>query len=260
MRDKSGPEKLLGYWILEISEMAGVKKVDVETVKSFASRQDDKFRVAYGSVVESHPRQSVLFGTTNSLNGFLRDATGNRRFWPVVVTGNSELHPWEMEKFYIEQVWAEALYLYNQGEPLILKGEEAVIAIEKQHEALENDDREGLVREYLDKLLPEDWEEMSIVERRSFLAGDEFTDQKRTGTKRRERVCNLEIWTECFGKDSTTIRKQDSYELVSIMGKIDGWKRYDGNKSGKLRFQGYGVQMAYVRDEVIEEEEELPFC
>lgn len=88
MRDKTGPEKLQGFWLLEISEMNGIKKVDVETVKSFSSRQDDKYRVAYGTVVESHPRQCVIFGTTNTMTGFLRDVTGNRRFWPVIVSGD----------------------------------------------------------------------------------------------------------------------------------------------------------------------------
>jgi len=257
MRDKTGPEKLQGYWILEISEMNGVKKVDVETVKSFASRQDDKYRVAYGTVVESHPRQSIIFGTTNTTTGFLRDVTGNRRFWPVVVSGISRLHPWEINQAYAEQVWAEALAFYNAGEELILKGAEAEIALSKQQDALENDDREGLVREYLDKLLPDDWLKLSISERRLFLAGDEFAATQRAGTTKRDKVCNMELWAECFGKDPSSIKKQDSYELAAIMNKMEGWKRYDGNKSGKLSFTGYGVQCAYVREEQEEMDEEI---
>ena len=258
MRDKTGPEKLQGYWILEISEMNGIKKVDVETVKSFASRQDDKYRVAYGTVVESHPRQCVIFGTTNTTTGFLRDVTGNRRFWPVVVNGLSKLHPWEISPAYAEQVWAEALVLYNAGEELILKGPEAEIALSMQQEALENDDREGLVREYLEKLLPEDWIKLSLSERRMFLAGDEFSAAQRAGVVKRDKVCNIELWAECFGKDPSSIKKQDSYELAAIMNKLDGWKRYDGNKSGKLSFAGYGPQCAYVRDEQESDEEVIP--
>lgn len=110
--------------------------MEVETVKSFASRQDDKFRVAYGTVVESHPRQCVICGTSNSQH-FLRDVTGNRRFWPVQVTGECEKHPWNMDKALLEQIWAEALTLYNAGEELILKGTDAEMAAEKQQEALE---------------------------------------------------------------------------------------------------------------------------
>ena len=248
MRDKTGAEKLQGFWIMEIGEMNGIKKVEVETVKSFASRQDDKFRVAYGTVVENHPRQCIICGTSNSQH-FLRDVTGNRRFWPVQVTGQCEKHPWDLDKATLDQVWAEALSLYNAGEELILKGADAVSAYEQQQEALENDDREGLVRAYLNTLLPEDWPKMTLSERRMYLSGDEFTSQGKPGVVAREKVCNLEIWAECFSKDPASIKKQDSYELNAIMAKIDGWKRYDGNKSGKLSFQSYGSQIAYVRDE-----------
>lgn len=248
MRDKTGAEKLQGFWIMEIGEMNGIKKVEVETVKSFASRQDDKFRVAYGTVVENHPRQCIICGTSNSQH-FLRDVTGNRRFWPVQVTGQCAKHPWDLDKATLDQVWAEALSLYNAGEELILKGADAVSAYEQQQEALENDDREGLVRAYLNTLLPEDWPKMTLSERRMYLSGDEFTSQGKPGVVAREKVCNLEIWAECFSKDPASIKKQDSYELNAIMAKIDGWKRYDGNKSGKLSFQSYGSQIAYVRDE-----------
>lgn len=259
MRDKTGAEKLQGFWIMEIGEMNGIKKVEVETVKSFASRQDDKFRVAYGTVVESHPRQCVICGTSNSQH-FLRDVTGNRRFWPVQVTGECSLHPWNMDKPLLEQIWAEALTLYNAGEELILKGNDAEMAAEKQQEALENDEREGLVREYLDKLLPADWAKLSLSEKRMYLAGDEFTTQNRAGVAPRDKVCNLEIWAECFGREPANIRKQDSYELNAIMAKLDGWKRYDGNKSGKLSFKDYGSQIAYVRTSMADDDEALPFC
>lgn len=259
MRDKTGAEKLQGFWIMEIGEMNGIKKVEVETVKSFASRQDDKFRVAYGTVVESHPRQCVICGTSNSQH-FLRDVTGNRRFWPVQVTGECEKHPWNMDKHLLEQIWAEALTLYNAGEELILKGNDAEMAAEKQQEALENDDREGLVREYLDKLLPADWAKLSLSEKRMYLAGDEFTTQNRAGVAPRDKVCNLEIWAECFGREPANIRKQDSYELNAIMAKLDGWKRYDGNKSGKLSFKDYGSQIAYVRTAIADDDEALPLC
>lgn len=250
MRDKTGAEKLQGCWIIEISEMTGMKKVDVETVKSFASRQDDKFRVAYGSVVESHPRQCVIFGTTNASTGFLRDVTGNRRFWPVSVKGSSPLHPWGLTKETVGQIWAEALFRYRSGEELILTGEEAETAFRMQQDAMESDEREGLVREYLDKLLPEDWARLPLPDRRAFLEGDGFACAGRKGTELRTRVCNLELWAECFGRDPAAIRKQDSYELTAIMNRLPGWTRYTGSRSGKLSFGSYGPQLAWVRSPV----------
>ena len=100
MKDKSEPEKLQGYWILELGELAGMRKTDVETVKSFISRVDDKYRASYGVTVESHPRQCIIVGSTNAETGFLRDITGNRRFWTFRVHGDSKKKSWHARKEY----------------------------------------------------------------------------------------------------------------------------------------------------------------
>ena len=244
MRDKSAAEKLQGYLILELGELAEIKKMDVETVKSFVSRNDDKYRPSYGTTVESHPRQCVIVGSTNCESGFLRDITGNRRFWPVRVGGASAKKAWELTE--VEQVWAEAIVKYRAGEELFLTGLEAQMAYAEQADAMEADDREGLVRDYLEKLLPENWRDMDLYERRSFLGGGEFTSSV-TGTVRRERVCTMEIWCECFGKEAVNLKRLDAYELNSIMAKIEGWKRYDENKRGNFKFPIYGSQRGYVR-------------
>lgn len=245
MRDKTGPEKLQGYWLLELSELNGIKKMDVETVKSFISRTDDKYRASYGTVVESHPRQCVIVGSTNNTEGFLRDISGNRRFWPVKISGNSEKKSWDMDQATVDQIWAEAIHLYNEGEELILTGDAAVEAYTRQQDAMEADDREGLIREYLDKPLPENWKDMDLGARRVFLSGEEFGAAK--GTVIRDRVCTIEVWAECFGKDPASMKKSDAYELNGIMRKIEGWEKYSESKSGRLRFPIYGPQYAYVR-------------
>ncbi len=247
MRDKAGAEKLQGYWILELGELAGLRKIDVETVKSFITRTDDKFRQSYGINVESHPRQSVIVGSTNSTSGFLRDVTGNRRFWPVRVNlGRKKV--WDMTD--IDQIWAEAMAKYKAGEPLILIGEEEKMAYEEQRDAMEADDREGLVEQYLEKPLPDKWHKMDIYERRSYLAGEsEFGETIPEGANRRDRVCCLEIWCECFGKERNTIRRTDSFEIEGILMRIGGWKRYEGNKRGYMRFPLYNAQRAFVRED-----------
>lgn len=243
MKDKTAPEKLQGYWILELGELAGLKKMDVETVKSFITRVDDKYRPAYGAYVESHPRSCIIVGSTNSKGGFLRDITGNRRFWPVSVTGNGPKKPWELTE--IDQIWAEALERYKAGEELFLKGnllEEAVI---QQRDAIESDEREGLVNDYLEMLLPEDWDTMDLFQRRSFLTGSEFTGETRIGKLRRKQVSNLEIWCECLGKRKEDIRPADSYAIAAIMERIGGWER-----TGKITtLPIYGRQRIYRRVE-----------
>lgn len=246
MRDKAAPEKLQGYWILEIGELAGIKKTDVEIVKSFISRVDDKYRASYGVNVENHPRQCIIVGSTNNENGFLRDITGNRRFWPVKVSGNSIKKSWQLND--LDQIWAEAVMIYKAGEELYLQGEEAQIAISEQADAIEKDDREGLVREYLDKLLPENWASMNLYDRRSFLNGNEFGNSS-IGTIQRKLVCSMEIWCECFGKDSANLKRSDAYEISAILSRIENWKPYNSTKDSTTRFPIYNKQRAYMRVE-----------
>ncbi|GAB6180165.1 VapE family protein [Desulfotomaculum defluvii] len=136
MRDKASAEKLQGYWILELGELAGLRKMDLELVKAFITRLDDKFRHSYGVYVESHPRQCIIVGTTNSEKGILRDVTGNRRYWPVYVR-KGEKNMWDMlTKKEVDQIWAEAIFRYKQSEELILKGESATLALKYQQEAM----------------------------------------------------------------------------------------------------------------------------
>lgn len=250
MKDgKTAAEKLQGYWILELGELAGIKKVDVETVKSFVTRTDDKFRQSYGTTVESHPRESIVVGSTNSEGGFLRDVTGNRRFWPVHVTGKGKHQGWDLTPDLIDQIWAEAIVIYRKGENLFLSGKEAAEAYVAQQEAMESDDREGIVEDYLERLLPADWDNMDLYQRRAYLGGGEFEAEGKVGTIVRDRFCLMEVWCECFGKERQNFRKTDSYELEAIIQKIGGWRRYKGNASGKLRISGYGVQRVFMRED-----------
>ena len=244
MKDKTAPEKMQNAWILELGELAGLKKMDVETLKAFLSRQDDKYRPSYGISVEDHPRQCVIVGSTNNNDGFLRDITGNRRFWPVTCEG-SDRHPWEIEA--VEQIWAECLVHFRSGERLFLTAEEESMAKLEQNAALESDEREGLIAEYLEKLLPEDWDKMDLAERRGFLRGDHFTGGDRVGTVRRGTVCALEVWCECLGKEPATLRRTDAFEIFGMLQRIGGWERSTINKIGSRRFALYGMQRAYDR-------------
>ncbi len=247
MKDKTAAEKLQGYWILELGELAGIKKVDVETVKSFISRTDDKFRQSYGVNVESHPRTNIIVGSTNSESGFLRDITGNRRFWPVHVTGNGKYHAWDLTD--VDQIWAETIVKYRAGEELFLKGDVVAEAYVQQQQAMEADDREGIIVDYLESLLPDKWDSMDLYQRRTFLGGSEFGGSSMTGTIRRDKVCIMEIWCECFGKERQNLKRTDSYEIEGIITRIGGWKKLTTNKTGKTRYPLYGPQKTFVRDE-----------
>jgi len=240
-KDKTAAEKLQGYWILEIGELAGLKKAEVETLRSFLSRQNDIYRAAFGKRATPHLRQCVFFGTTNAESGYLRDTTGNRRFWPVKTPGNGKKQSWNLTHEEILQIWAEALVYVRQGEKLYLSAEIDALAKDEQREAMESDEREGLVREYLDTLLPERWAEMDLFERRNFLTGSDFGGLQEKGTVKRTSVSNMEIWCECFGKERANLRRTDSNELTGILARL-GWKRADN----KIRIPLYGPQYVFV--------------
>ena len=243
MNDKTAAEKLQGYWILEIGELAGMKKADIDKVKAFVSRQDDKYRASFGRRVTPHLRQCIFFGTTNTENGYLRDITGNRRFWNVKVTGNGKYQPWDLDTETIQMIWAEAMVLAKAGEPLYLPPELEAMAKEEQVLAMEHDEREGVVSEYLNMLLPENWDELNVYQRREFIRDTEDPTRPR-GTVRRKVISNIEIWCECFGKNKEDLRPSDSYAISAIMVRMRGW-----NKTSEREWLPiYGRQRVYKRD------------
>ena len=242
MNDKTAAEKLQGYWILEIGELAGMKKADIDKVKAFISRQDDKYRASFGRRVTPHPRQCVFFGTTNSENGYLRDITGNRRFWNVKVTGQGKCKPWEMTAELVQQIWAEVAEIARSGEKLYLDADLEAYARQEQREAMEQDDREGIVRNYLDMLLPDDWDSMDYYRRREYIR--DIDDPTRAeGTVKRQTVSNIEIWCECFGKSKEEMRPSDSYAISAIMVRIEGWEKSGARQMLPI----YGRQRVYTR-------------
>lgn len=242
MDDKSGAEKLQGFWIIEIGELAGMKKADVEKVKSFLSTSDDKYRPSYGKVVESHPRQCIVVATVNGERGYLRDITGNRRFWIVKCRQTEKAVKWKLTCEERDQIWAEAKYYYEQGEKLYLEGSLLEDAEEAQRSAMESDERQGLVEEYLSRLLPENWAEMDLYQRRNYLDGDDLTQKE--GTVARTTVSNAEIWCECFRRNVADLKPTDSYAIAALMTQVDGWKRTTNRK----RIPIYGLQRLYQKE------------
>ena len=242
-RDKTAAEKLQGVWIMEIGEMQGTRKADIDVMKGFLSRQVDEYRAAYGRVVERHPRTSIICGTTNSTTGFLRDTTGNRRFWPVTVNGGGRLNVWGMTEETRAQIWAEAMAYTAEGEDSFLDAEMEKEAAKAQQAALEYDDREGQVLEYLETLLPDDWYSWDTNKRVDYFMNRDALAPKIDATMQRKQVCAVEIFCECFGRPRNTWKKSDGYEIANIMARIQGWER-----TGKrARIEGYGQQRPYSR-------------
>jgi putative DNA primase/helicase len=247
VQGKEAYEQLQGAWLLEMGELAAAKKAEVEAIKHFISKAEDNYRVAYGRRVSRFPRQCVFFGTTNEI-AFLRDKSGNRRFWPVEVDRSQATKSlWvDMTQYEIDQIWAEALDAWRSGEQLYLGPDLEQEAILRQEQHTEESSKAGLVREYLDTLLPADWEDRDLATRRLWLHNRELGDAE-DGSIQRDRVCVMEIWSELFQGDPKQLSFLQAREIHDILRSTKGWRPYNEG-SGRLRFgKIYGLQKAYIR-------------
>jgi predicted P-loop ATPase len=245
VQGKEAYEQVLGFWVFEMGELAVLKRAEVEAVKHFISKQEDSFRQAYGRRTERFPRQCVFFGTTNNLN-FLRDQTGNRRFWPVDLEAQAPTRSLfkGLTAAEVDQVWAEARTLYKAGESLYLSPDVEAEAVKYQEAHLEDDPLYGIIQEYLDKPLPSNWAQLDVRERRAYLQGGDF-GKPPEGGEQRERVCVTEIWQECLGRDPGNMQRYQAMEIHDLMMRMPGWSRAEG----KIKFSVYGAQRGYVREE-----------
>ena len=239
---KEAYEGIQGYWLVELGELAAMRKLEIETIKNFISKQMDSYRAAYGRRVEDHPRQCIFIGTTNS-TAFLRDDTGNRRFWPVRLGERPPAKTvWgDLTQPVIDQLWAEAVTYYHDGEKLILPPELVAKAEEQQKDFVEDDPRRGLVEDFLEVLLPADWSNMDIGRRQGWFAEDESI--KTVGVQKRNFICAVEVWAECFGKDPHQFPRQERGEVCAILRQVPGWEE----EPKRQRCGPYGLQTRFRR-------------
>lgn len=237
---KEAAELLQGVWIVEIGELEAYGKTDIKAVKQFLSKCDDQYRAAYARKTEKHLRRCVFFGTTNE-NEYLKDPTGNRRFWPVDagIQAPTKSVFKDLTESEIRQIWAEAAMRWRCGEPLFLDARMEEEAEKRRSIVMERDPLQGVIEEFLEKPIPGDWDKWSLERRRLFWAGGA---PDIANLVQRDRVCALEIWRECLG-DTRNMSKADSNRINTVLSSIPGWVRL-----GTIRFGGgYGVQRGYRR-------------
>jgi putative DNA primase/helicase len=234
---KEAFEQIQGVWIMEMAELAGLRKADVEAVKHFLTKQEDSFRPAYGRVTQLNKRQCVFFATTNKKD-FLNDSSGNRRFNPVdAVPERITKHVVNDLPKEVDQIWAEAMQLYKNHEPLYLSLEAEKIAKSEQHKHSETDERTGMVEHFLEAKLPDNWGELDIFERRIVL------DSEPKKGFERNVICMAEIWCECLGKKKEDMDRYNTRAINEIMKSLSGWEYHTSTKNFKL----YGKQKYYSR-------------
>lgn len=232
-------EAIQHAWIVELAELSALRRSDVEATKNFISKREDTYRSAYARRVKTHRRQCVFFGSTND-DEFLKDKTGNRRFFPIEVCANKNTHKLFERSFdkIVDQLWAEAMELYMCGESLILSEEAEAIASEGREEFTEESPLVGIIENYVNTLFPEDYEERTEQQRADFLAGS--LDE--VGTVQKNTFCLMELWVEAMGRRKDEYTSAKGRELSIAMRQLKGWRK------GKLkRTKLYGTQVIYTR-------------
>lgn len=239
---KDAAELIQGTWINEVGELTAMTKQETSAVKQFLSKREDIYRAAYGRRTERYPRRCVFFGTSND-SEFLKDSTGNRRFWPVDVgVQPAKKSVWIDLPEEVDQIWAEAYTYWALGEELYLSKEVEALAFEQQESHRETSGKEGVIFDFLEKKIPANWDQLDLINRRMFLAGG----SQQTGEIQlvpRDKVCAVEIWVECFGGDQKYMKRQESTEINNILNLAKGWKK---NKSAR-RYGPYGIQRGFEK-------------
>lgn len=239
---KEAAEMLQGTWINEIGELTAMSHLESNTVKQFLSKTEDIYRAAYGRHTKKYPRRCVFFGTSNDVE-ILKDLTGNRRFWPVDTAINPvKKSVWEDLPGEVDQIWAESYFYWQMGEPLFLSKELEKAAEEAQEDHREVSVKEGIIADFLEQMVPENWDQMGLQQRMLFYSGA-YQSSDDAKLIKREKVCAAEIWAEAFKSDIKYMKKHDSMEINSIVARHPDWMR---NKSAR-RYGPYGAQRGFER-------------
>ena len=246
---KENAEQLQGSWVIDLGELDSIKKSSITAFKNFITQTDDKYRKAYAVDVKRYPRQCVFFGTTNE-DSFLRDATGERRFWVVPCAGQKGMNKPGLKGTLpgfndeVEQIWAEAVAKWRQRMFECRRGAEPLERIDAKlyltDPELEREMEERLskykladpdrdeIETYLEKKLPDNWEQMTEEQRSDFEAGCLPVDGTKRNYTRREvtlKELRVNVFHEPEWAASSSGRSNLVYRINSIMDTMPGWKK-----------------------------------
>jgi predicted P-loop ATPase len=227
-------------WIATSDEGETMRKADAEALKEFLTRREDVFRMPYEREAQAHPRHCVIWGTTND-KVFLRNQEGNRRF--LIVHCESALDFSKVTDYYVDQLWAEAMHLYREGEVLLFldKDESLMAASERESFVEEGDGVEGILAQFLQTPVPMDWLNRSPEGRQQWLRdrGDGFAPE---GDVLLEEVCTVQLWVEAMGQRYGSHSRLDLLAIGKALRSL-GWQPLPGRK----RIEGYGPQVVFAR-------------
>lgn len=250
-KQKDDYQQLQGSWILEIAELSAMKKTDVEKVKNFISAQVDNYRNSYGRYSMPHPRKCVFVGTTNQTD-YLKDATGERRFFPIKCGINKpSKNVWKPDQTDILQILAEAKVWFDNNEPLYLDYDTMREAKKYQAAAESVDPMKEAIEDFVSMKVPTNWDQLSLNVKQQYFKqhntglSDWISNQLSSECELLPKTTTREILEVVFNK---TVDKYlmgrtnaEAKKVKLIMDNMQGWV------SQRIRINGKQTR-GYVRE------------
>ncbi len=205
--DKDSKMLIQGKLVVEIAELAALARADDATTKQFITQQFDQYRPPYGRRIVTQPRRCVLGGTVN-LDVYLKDESGNRRFWPIQAGDGVDLEAFATAA---PQLWAEAVAWYDAGERWWATLDEQPLFDAQQQERLETSPWEDLIVEYLN--------------------GTGKFAERLTG--RVNRCTTTELMSKALGLDASKMTKAAQRDVGTIMHQRLQWFRKRSSSEGR---------------------------
>jgi len=206
--EKDAYQNIQGIWCSELAELDSFNKAESTSAKQFFSQRRDRYRPSYGQHAQDYPRQTIFVGTTNQ-GEYLKDYTGNRRYWPV----KCNVARLDLLIANRDQLWAEAVHRYRSGDTWWPDDATRSIFEAEQDQRMQIDPWQYRIESYLRSLTVED-------------------------------VTSWDVLTEAIGKETGQITKADQTRLSPIMQKL-GWK----NVRKRIKVDGKTRQRhVYVKD------------
>ena len=209
-------------WIVDFTELATMKKTDIDTFKAWLSETSDTYRGKYDKKARVHERHFIICGTTNDKE-ILTDRTGNRRYWLMYGDEeNRKMNIFDIEEDYILQLWSEVYQWYQNRETLLISNQAKLHMRKLTSEALEYNPLEERINSILEMLVPKNWIEY-------FKNGtNRFKFYKYVN-----EFVNFDIIDESIPRE-TQIQDITSYELGYLIGEGEEFKmNLGGSKLAK---------------------------
>ena len=235
--NKDNYDIMLKHLIVNDDEMVASDRMSFAETKSFISKTSLRFRKPYMRRTQEFAKNFVLARTSNHVE-YLKDKTGERRFLPVLANNKQQKkHPMNMTPEVVEQIWGEAVTIYEKGFDLMFDDETEKELHEYREQFMFRDEIEMQVLQYLEMPVPQNWESKTTTEQSLYtLKYFANSPEWKPGNHELQRVSTREIMFNIFRRESND--QKLSKKISFMMDNLQGWEKRSYKIKGKT-IRGY---------------------